>query len=621
MKLKEKVFNFTIILIMTIILALFIFVKFHLEDLFLDLEKQYIHGRVIRVEKMIENDLKNLKHLVLDWAIWDDTRDFILNGDEDYINSNMGITTYLNTNINFIGITDLNKKPLFLENFDLEEKKETPFDREILDFIEDKDNESKIIYLEESQKIAYFSYSKVYNSNKTSNPVGYFLMGYYINESILADFKDRIRVQFYFDIEEENDDMVYYDRPNKNYTYSKKVITNLDNDLKVVAIIKTERWIYKLLNDILTDATIFIIIILMLGYFGIRYGLNKFMIYRIENLENQVLDITKDFYPGKRVTEIKNDEIGILGNVINKLLDKIEDMKEKITLSQQKYKGLYEETAALHLIIGDDFNIKNVNRSVEKLLKYSKNELINKNIRKIVLKKDFDILSKFITDSFLGNKTDKKEITFVSKDNKKHIIIVAPTELQFYEDGVYSILLTGIDITERKKAENKLERYATIDDMTGVYNRRVGFEILEDLVEKYENDSDKNNFAVCYIDINNLKVINDKKGHQKGDEMILSVVDILKDITRDEDRLIRLGGDEFLIVLPGFTKDIADKFWKRVEEKVKNINTLGIFDFKISISHGYAFYTNQDPKTVDQLLEVSDRRMYKEKKEKKKQKI
>lgn len=133
-------------------------------------------------------------------------------------------------------------------------------------------------------------------------------------------------------------------------------------------------------------------------------------------------------------------------------------------------------------------------------------------------------------------------------------------------------LLREKDIMFKKlyMEKEKLNYYASMDIMTGVLNRRADLELLnkELTVSKLNNK----NLVICFIDVDGLKIINDNFGHQEGDRLLINMAEILKDSIRKTDFVIRMGGDEFLLVIPGTTIKETDKIQYRIHRKLKIIN-------------------------------------------------
>lgn len=149
------------------------------------------------------------------------------------------------------------------------------------------------------------------------------------------------------------------------------------------------------------------------------------------------------------------------------------------------------------------------------------------------------------------------------------------------------------------------------DGLTKVYNRRAGLPKLSRMIS---DDSDGYKvYSLCYIDINGLKQVNDELGHKYGDDLILTVVELVKKNIREDDFVIRLGGDEFLIVFKDVEVDIAKNIWKRISESYEKINDALEKPYIISVSHGIVSCNNRDKCDVDTLIRMADEKMYEEK--------
>ena len=118
------------------------------------------------------------------------------------------------------------------------------------------------------------------------------------------------------------------------------------------------------------------------------------------------------------------------------------------------------------------------------------------------------------------------------------------------------------EITKRKKEEKHIKYLSFHDEMTGLYNRRY----FENEMLRL-NKSRKLPISIIVTDIDGLKKINDNYGHKKGDEYIIMAAEILKKITRKEDIVSRIGGDEFAILLPKTAKEKAEKIIARIKKK------------------------------------------------------
>jgi len=117
-----------------------------------------------------------------------------------------------------------------------------------------------------------------------------------------------------------------------------------------------------------------------------------------------------------------------------------------------------------------------------------------------------------------------------------------------------------------------------------------------------------------------LKSVNDNFGHQEGDKLLQQVSNVMQSSLRRNDMVVRLGGDEFLLILPQSDEEAAEKIWNRVREKLKQLSKSNDKDYEISVSHGSAEYSSDYKKSLDQLINKADRAMYEEKKKMKNEK-
>ena len=110
-----------------------------------------------------------------------------------------------------------------------------------------------------------------------------------------------------------------------------------------------------------------------------------------------------------------------------------------------------------------------------------------------------------------------------------------------------------------------------------------------------------------------MKEINDTLGHEFGDELIVTVAKTIRSCIRTNDFLVRLGGDEFLIVFQGIEADTAEDVWVRIVEEFNKINTNEKRKYLISVSHGIETLTCNLNELLDNVLHQADAKMYDEK--------
>lgn len=158
-----------------------------------------------------------------------------------------------------------------------------------------------------------------------------------------------------------------------------------------------------------------------------------------------------------------------------------------------------------------------------------------------------------------------------------------------------------MDITEMKQQQKRIIDMSYHDAMTGLYNRRFYAHITKEL-----NDKSAMPITIATIDLDGLKIINDTLGHEYGDQAILSVTNILKENAQENFILIRMGGDEIIIVCPRTEKEDVSRYLSLCE---KMIYTECVEGIPLSISYGIATKT-KEKETITAIAALSEDIMY-----------
>jgi diguanylate cyclase (GGDEF)-like protein/PAS domain S-box-containing protein len=186
---------------------------------------------------------------------------------------------------------------------------------------------------------------------------------------------------------------------------------------------------------------------------------------------------------------------------------------------------------------------------------------------------------------------------------------VAYTASAVVSDGRPSgAVITFRDITERKALEDQLHRHAFYDSLTGLANRRLLVERLEQALRRSAQDSQAH--ALIFVDVDRFKSINDSLGHVTGDELLVAIAARMKNAVRSHDLLARFGGDEFVVLLldvPGIEVAVAaaERICAAAEEPM--ILPDG-YELVASVSAGIAL--TEPGKTADDVLRNADVAMY-----------
>lgn len=278
--------------------------------------------------------------------------------------------------------------------------------------------------------------------------------------------------------------------------------------------------------------------------------------------------------------------------------------EQALAESEEKYKSLVmsmDQGLALHEIILDedgkpvDYVFLDINDSYARLLGTNRETCIGKRIKEVMpLVEEYwiDVFGKVaITgepnyyENYLGT-TGKYYATYSYSPKKNQ----------------FAVLVSDID--DRVKRENHINYLSYHDQLTGIYNRRFYEEELKRL------DTGRNlPLTIAMADLNGLKLINDAFGHHVGDELLKKVAAVIRKGCRADDIFARIGGDEFIIILPNTDHVEAEKVIARInqfaaKEKVGNVN--------LSVSFGHATKTTEDQNTEDLFKDAEDH-MYRQK--------
>lgn len=173
------------------------------------------------------------------------------------------------------------------------------------------------------------------------------------------------------------------------------------------------------------------------------------------------------------------------------------------------------------------------------------------------------------------------------------------------KSAISDVLLARVNVHIRLSRTLRFLRDISLtDDLTKCYNRRNAMYSLREWFSRSKRYG--TTFAMIYFDLNGLKMINDKYGHQAGDLLLRSVVGVVKKLLRESDMLFRMGGDEFMVLCPDTDKKGAIVCADRMQEAVASIT---IIDKSVSFAYGIA-HSSENYKDMDDMLQNADSAMY-----------
>lgn len=292
--------------------------------------------------------------------------------------------------------------------------------------------------------------------------------------------------------------------------------------------------------------------------------------------------------------------------------------QEHRQISKEMYDCLTENLMDAIWRLDDHFQFVYVSPAVNNMYGYKAEEIIGRSLFSILTPDSIDKVRQGYAQRKplleRGQKWESSTFTVETIHKDGHHFWVEVTVNPIFEAGNRLTGYTGVtrDISERRRHEEMIYKYAFRDQLTNLPNRRLFEEILSGAID--ESEQLKDTFAVMFLDVDGLKKINDMYGHIAGDLMLQEVANRLRHGVRKKDFVARLAGDEFIALLPGITeKSSASRIVNRLLKTCQQPIAIGITKVIIRVSIGLSFFPT-DAKDVTNLIEFADKAMYQAKK-------
>lgn len=315
----------------------------------------------------------------------------------------------------------------------------------------------------------------------------------------------------------------------------------------------------------------------------------------VEGMELEVL--TKD-NKEKIIVISAHIEGDILSGVILDITESKKAIEEVTKLSKA-----IEQTDDIITITDRTGMLTFINDSYLKHTGYTYEESIGQPSSMVKSGKHNKAFYKGMWSQILSGETFRSVIINRKKDGELYYEEKTITPIKNDAGYITSFVSTGKDITTRIEMQQDLERLATTDQLTGIYNRHKFEELFQHEIDRSRRY--KKELSLIMLDIDYFKNVNDTYGHDAGDMVLKNVVNIVKTSIRNTDIFARWGGEEFLILCPETDMDAAEMIAQKLRRNIE------VFDFdkvgKITSSFGVTLYNEEDDqdtftKRVDEAL-------------------
>lgn len=249
-------------------------------------------------------------------------------------------------------------------------------------------------------------------------------------------------------------------------------------------------------------------------------------------------------------------------------------------------------------------NITFCNDAAGRMLGFSRQELISVNYKQLA--RNPEPIYRVFHQVYLTGQPGRFTMELLRKDGATVYGELSISPIKEKEGSVTGFLGVARDITEQILIEEQLRYMSLYDHLTGLYNRAF-FE------EELKRFSSGREYPVSLIsaDMDNLKLVNDTMGHDKGDQLLIAVAGVLKDSLRGSDVLARVGGDEFCIILPRTDAQTAAGIAARIKENVTGYNLKQV-NPPLGLSLGVATAETKET-ALKELYQKADDLMYRDK--------
>ncbi|RPJ23794.1 MAG: diguanylate cyclase [Chloroflexi bacterium] len=249
--------------------------------------------------------------------------------------------------------------------------------------------------------------------------------------------------------------------------------------------------------------------------------------------------------------------------------------------------------------------VLNVNQRTLQLFDVDNKEMFLTNLNKVFRNDMREHFANELVDMWNGKTYYERDGVNYSLSGEPVHVYLHWTLMPGYENDFGWVLVALQDVTERKKAEEYLRYLGTHDVMTGLYNRAF----FEETLQKLESNC-QTPISFIIVDLNELKIANDSFGHQTGDKLIRRAAEVLKASIDDEYIVARIGGDEFIIIMPGADAETANTIIERVQSLI-TVNNKYYHEPPLSLSLGAA--TSVPGLSLEKIISLADDAMYQNK--------
>lgn len=292
----------------------------------------------------------------------------------------------------------------------------------------------------------------------------------------------------------------------------------------------------------------------------------------------------------------------------------IQRLRRRAEIAAARYRAVYEAAPLAFVVFDAERRVLDWNHHAEIMFGWRREEVLGRDLHEFLLPDNAKWkVEEAIRDTLETGHPVQNRNWNLTRTGGKLLCEWVNATIHDPDDKADRVLALGLDITERVRLEEQLERNAHFDALTGLANRTLFMQRLHQAVAQDENTNQ--GFALLFLDLDGFKTVNDSHGHPCGDELLKFIGQRLSGITGANDTVGRLGGDEFALLLPD--ADSAEAAFLAAEHYLQAFDEPLLLcgaRHRLGASIGIAL-APEHGRSADELLASADRAMYRAKRD------
>jgi diguanylate cyclase (GGDEF)-like protein/PAS domain S-box-containing protein len=293
------------------------------------------------------------------------------------------------------------------------------------------------------------------------------------------------------------------------------------------------------------------------------------------------------------------------------LIDRGREREAALADAEARFRSAFENAAIGMAIVDLDGRWLRVNDALAGMTRYPAAELVGILGRDLVIREE-GAEAPPVMDQLVAGELSvyHSETRYRRGDGTAGWVALSASTVRDGDGAINHVIAQMQDISDRKEAEQELERQALHDPLTGLPNRRLFADRVEMALGRAQRRADP--IAVCFVDLDAFKLVNDSLGHEVGDQLLVAVAERLRAQLRPADTIARFGGDEFTIVCEDTDEAGAGHVAERILESFARPFAIGERELFVTASIGIAIH-REGGTSADEMLRDADAAMYRAK--------